>query len=75
MDLQKGIAGLGKESSGPKKKVVQLGKSKGQAAVGKKISKLVGEGKPQDQTVATALSMKRAGRLTENGGYVRAKKG
>lgn len=45
------------------------------SAVSKKISKLVREGKPQDQAVATALSMKRAGRLTKSGGYRRAKRG
>lgn len=37
-----------------------------------KISKMVHEGMPQDQAVATALSMKRAGRLTKSGGYIRA---
>jgi hypothetical protein len=38
----------------------------------KKISKLVREeGMPQDQAVATTLSMKRAGRLTKSGGYVK----
>ena len=42
--------------------------------VSKKISKLVREGEPQDQAVATALSMKRAGRLTKSGGYIRAHK-
>lgn len=51
-----------------------LGGKKGKTAVSKKISKLVGEGKPQDAAVATALSMKRAGRLTQSGGYIRAKK-
>ena len=43
-------------------------------AVGKKIGILMHEGKPQDQAVAMALSMKRANRLTKSGGYVRAKK-
>lgn len=43
-------------------------------AVSKKISKLVHEGTPQVQAVAEALSMKRAGRLTKSGGYIRAKK-
>lgn len=43
-------------------------------AVSKKISKLVREGTPQKQAVAEALSMKRAGRLTKNGGYKRVHK-
>ena len=42
--------------------------------VSKKISKLRHEGKSQDQAVATALSMKRAGRLTKEGRYVRKKR-
>ncbi len=42
------------------------------SAESKKISKLVREGVPQDKAVATALSMKRAGRLTKGGGYRRA---
>ena len=42
--------------------------------VGKKIEILMGEGKPQKQAVATALSMQRAGRLTASGGYRRVKK-
>lgn len=41
------------------------------SAVSKKISKLVHEGKPQKQAVATALAMKRRGRLTKEGGYRR----
>ena len=41
--------------------------------VSKKISILMHEGTPQKQAVATALSMKRAGRLTKEGGYIRAK--
>lgn len=40
-------------------------------AVSKKIGVLVREGKPQKQAVAMALSMKRAGRLTKSGGYIR----
>ena len=40
----------------------------------KKISHLVREGTPQDQAVATALSMKRAGRLGPSGGYKRVHK-
>jgi hypothetical protein len=39
---------------------------------GKKISYLVKEGVPQKQAVAEALSMKRAGRLTSAGEYIRA---
>lgn len=42
------------------------------SAESKKISKLVREGVPQDQAVAESLSMKRAGRLTKSGGYIRA---
>lgn len=41
---------------------------------GKKISTLVDEGVPQRQAVAEALSMKRAGRLTKEGGYIRSSK-
>lgn len=41
---------------------------------GKKISLLRSEGVPQDQAVAQALSMKRAGRLTKSGSYIRAHK-
>ena len=40
-------------------------------AVGKKIAKLMKEGKPQKQAIAESLSMKRAGRLTAKGGYIR----
>ena len=39
--------------------------------VGKKIEKLRAEGKPRAQAIATAISMKRAGRLTPEGGYRR----
>jgi len=42
--------------------------------VSSKISKLRHEGKPPDQSVAMALSMERAGRLTPGGGYIRAKR-
>lgn len=41
--------------------------------VGKKISKLRHEGKPEKQAVAMALNMEREGRLTESGGYKRKK--
>jgi hypothetical protein len=47
--------------------------SPGDGAVSSKISHLVHEGKPQKQAVAMALSMKREGRLTKEGGYIRAK--
>lgn len=40
-------------------------------AVGNKISKLRHEGVKQDQAVAEALSMKRAGRLDQLGNYKR----
>lgn len=39
------------------------------SAVSKKISHLMSEGKNQKQAVATAISMKKAGRLTKGGGY------
>lgn len=39
--------------------------------VGKKISKLMHEGVPQQQAIAESMSMKRAGRLTPEGGYRR----
>ena len=45
------------------------------ARVGKKISILMGEGKPQKQSVAIALSMERKHRLTDAGGYMRVGKG
>jgi len=41
---------------------------------GQTISYLVKEGVPQKQAVAEALSMKRAGRLTSSGGYIRSKR-
>jgi hypothetical protein len=43
--------------------------------VSDKISVLRGEGEPQDQAVATALSMERSGRLRKGGKYVHARKG
>lgn len=48
--------------------------NKKRGAVSKKISHLRHEGVPQDQAVAEAMSMKRAGRLTREGGYIRSKK-
>tara|TARA_R100001594_G_scaffold72203_2_gene106845 strand:- start:10955 stop:11122 length:168 start_codon:yes stop_codon:yes gene_type:complete len=39
------------------------------SSVSKKISHLMSEGKSQKQAVATALSMKRSGRLTKDGDY------
>lgn len=41
---------------------------------GKKISKLMHEGVLQKQAIAESLSMKRAGRLTPEGGYRRVGK-
>lgn len=49
-------------------------KHKKRGAVGNKISHLRHEGVAEDQAVAEALSMKRAGRLTPEGGYIRAGK-
>lgn len=46
-------------------------KHKKRDAVSKKISKLRHEGVIEDQAVAEALSMKREGRLTPEGGYRR----
>lgn len=47
---------------------------KSNSAIGRKISKLVHEGKPQKQAEAIALQMQRSGRLTPSGGYRRVKK-
>lgn len=44
-----------------------------QPAVSEKISKLVHEGKPQDQAVAMSLNMAREHRLGPKGGYKKAK--
>lgn len=41
------------------------------SAVGKKIGKLRKEGVPQKQAVATALNMKKKGKLGPRGGYKR----
>jgi hypothetical protein len=46
-------------------------KNRKRSAVSNKISYLRHEGMPQDQAVAEALSMKRAGRLTKEGKYIR----
>ena len=46
-------------------------KRKGRSPVSHKISKLRHEAVPQEQAVATALSMKRAHRLGRKGGYRR----
>ena len=43
--------------------------------IGKKISILMHEGKPQKQAEAMAINMDKEHRLTESGGYIRAKKG
>ena len=53
--------------------VQDLGDDK-HSRVGKKISKLIREGEPQAQAVATALNMERKHRLTESGRYKRVKK-
>ena len=39
--------------------------------LGVKISRLLREGTPRKQAIATAMSMKRAGRITSTGGYRR----
>jgi hypothetical protein len=49
-------------------------RSRRKSAIGKKISKLRHEGKPEKQSVAIALNMLRSGRLTKEGGYIRSKK-
>jgi len=51
-----------------------MSKRKKKTPEGKKISKLMHEGEGQSQAVATALNMKRAGRLTPEGGYRRVGK-
>lgn len=45
------------------------------ARVSKKISHLRDEGVPEDQAVAMAINMEKRHRLTDSGGYKRAKKG
>jgi hypothetical protein len=47
---------------------------KKRSPVGKKISKLMHEGKDQRQSVAIALDMQRKHRLTRSGGYHRVKR-
>ncbi len=47
--------------------------SRKKSPVSKKIKKLKREGKSKKQAVATALSMKKAGRLTKSGAYKRVK--
>lgn len=42
--------------------------------VSKKVGRLVREGKSKEQAVATALAMKRKGRLGPRGGYKKGKK-
>lgn len=49
--------------------------AKSRSLVSQKISKLRHEGKPQQQAVAMALSMGRAGRLRPGGRYVHVRKG
>jgi hypothetical protein len=43
-------------------------------AVSAKVGKLKEEGEETDQAVATAMNMKRKGRLGKRGGYKRGKK-
>jgi hypothetical protein len=47
--------------------------AKKKTAVGKKISKLVSEGKTQKAAVGAALGMKAEGRLGPEGGYKKKK--
>jgi hypothetical protein len=47
---------------------------KKRSRVSKKISVLRREGVPERQSVAEALSMERAGRITKSGGYRHARK-
>jgi len=42
--------------------------------VSKKIKVLMHEGVPQKQSIATAISMGKKGRITKSGGYRRVKK-
>lgn len=49
-------------------------KKEGSRRVGDKIRVLRHEGEPEDQAVATALSMERAGRLRKGGRYVHVSK-
>jgi hypothetical protein len=51
-----------------------MSKRKKKSPEGKKISILRGEGVPEKQAVAEALSMKREGRLTKSGGYIRGRR-
>lgn len=44
------------------------------SAINKKTEHLIHEGKDADQAYAMANSMSRAGRLTKEGGYIRARK-
>jgi hypothetical protein len=53
---------------------VGLDVRKKRSAVSKKISILRHEGTPQKQSVATAVSMERAHRLTPEGDYIHARK-
>jgi hypothetical protein len=49
-------------------------KKRNKGLVSKKISVLRHEGVPQEQTVATAINMGKAGRITKSGGYRHVKK-
>jgi hypothetical protein len=65
---------LAEQRAMPKPNLPKAELDKSSDAVGKKISKLVHEGKPQKQAVATALNMEREHRLTPSGGYKHVKK-
>ena len=52
----------------------KLHRRESQDRVSKKIVILKGEKVPQKQAVAEALSMERAGRIREDGSYIRARK-
>ena len=53
---------------------LKSGSMKQKSRVSKKISLLRSEGVPERQSVAEALSMQRAGRVTKSGGYRHVRK-
>lgn len=54
-----------KKTSTPKQFAEKFAKAKRADAVGRKVSKLVDEGKPHKQAVAIALDMERRGELSK----------